>query len=150
MRYAHKVAHTFPFKPKGSVSFVTPLWNCLNNNKFWQGHRVRTALNSGALVRSATAALLQKIFRPIVCSLVMTSLSMTEAKLFFVKDSYADRLIIYSLPKDNLNRYVSLTKNCFVISIPHSMYPMVVFIFNTQFWSEHMESWVFLNLMFFS
>ena len=106
------------------------LWTIIN--------RVRTSLNSGA-----TAALLQKIFRPIVCSLVMTSLSMTEAKLFFVKDSYADRLIIYSLPKDNLNRYVSLTKNCFVISIPHSMYPMVVFIFNTQFWCEHMESWVF-------
>ena len=117
------------------------LWTIIN--------RVRTSLNSEALVRSATAALLQKIFRPIV-SLVMTSLSMTEAKLFFVKDSYADRLIIYSLPKDNLNRYVSLTKNCFVISIPHSMYPMVVFIFNTQFWSEHMESWVFLNLIIFS
>ena len=118
------------------------LWTIIN--------RVRTSLNSGALVCSATATLLQKIFRPIVCSLVMTSLSMTEAKLFFVKDSYADRLIIYSLPKDNLNRYVSLTKNCFVISIPHSMYPMVVFISNTQFWSEHMESWVFLNLMIFS
>ena len=118
------------------------LWTIIN--------RVWTSLNSGALVRSATAALLQKIFRPIVCSLVMTSLSMTEAKLFFVKDSYADRLIIYSLPKDNLNRYVSLTKNCFVISIPHSMYPIVVFIFNTQFWSEHMESWVFLNLIIFS